>query len=68
MKLTYPEHAYPSARSFKAKKRADAKAALKALQELRLGCAYMPTQGKIIDAIELIEESIDLMSAKNWGR
>ena len=56
----YPAHAYPSARAFKAKKRADLRAFVKAYDELRMGCAYFPNgdgeMGCIHEAFESLEK------------
>lgn len=38
----YPDHAYPSRRAFLRKKRHDGKVLLRALDEFRNGCAYLP--------------------------
>jgi hypothetical protein len=69
MSLVYPAHAFPSARAFKAEKRAHLRALRKAYEALRMGCAYFPDgdgeMGRIESAIESLERKL---SAKEWGR
>lgn len=66
--MHYPKHAYRSAREFKAKKRRDIKAAIAALDALRLGCAYIPAVKDILQASALLEKAKNMMSVKAWGR
>lgn len=59
---------YKSARDFRKKKRGDVRRALKALDELRLGCAFTPAQSQIEEAEKHLELAKELMSVKRWKR
>lgn len=63
----YPYWAYPSRRAFRVQKRAAVRRVLKALDELRLGCAYTPAKD-IGVVTEQVREWQRLMSVKEWGR
>lgn len=70
MKNDYPRNAYKTAHEFRSEKRKEVRQALKALEQLRLGCAYLPDSGSwnvphIIAAVELLK---DAMTVKRWGR
>ena len=67
-KVTYPKHAYKSVRAFKAEKRADMRAALRAIDQLRMGCFYVPGGHQIIEAMRLLEQARYQMRADKWGR
>jgi len=60
---------FGSSHAFRSKKRKEARAALKAINKLRGGCAYFP--GGNFDA-NLAEEAIIRVikdiSSRNWGR
>jgi hypothetical protein len=66
--MSYPKHAYPNARSFKAQKRRDLRALVKAADEFRMGCAYVPDQDAVSSLFAAIECLQSAMSAKIWGR
>jgi hypothetical protein len=67
--LQYPTHAYPDARTFKAEKRRHLREVKRAVDQLRLGCAYFPGGSHRVDAIsDQIEELQRELSAKEWGR
>lgn len=71
MKSSYPHWAYRTHREFKAKKRADIRALLSALDRYRNGCAYCPTgaDGLMVDAVaELLRVAQDELSVNKWGR
>lgn len=58
-----------SSRDFRALKRAQAREVEKALDKLRIGCAYTPEGPKICDGIQfLLERYRWLLSVKEWGR
>ena len=58
-----------SARAWKSQKRKQARAARKAIDELRAGCAYFPNDGKDVDiAAQAIDRIIKDISVKNFGR
>jgi hypothetical protein len=71
-KRTFPKHItqdYGDGRSFKSSKRQEAFALKRALDELRLGCAFIPGGSR---RVEIITEQITALrqeiSAKEWGR
>ena len=69
-KVSYPTHAYATAHEFRSEKRRQVRAALKALDELRMGCAYHPDSGgfpvpHLIAQLELLK---DAMTVKRWGK
>lgn len=66
----YPHWTYKTSRQFRAQKRADAIAALQAIERMRQGAAFLPreTYLKVRDAAKLIEEIRDDLSVKKWGR
>ena len=68
--LNYPywSNSYTSARDFRAQKRKHARDALKALDALRLGCAYTPAQEHIDAASKHLEAAKALMEVKRWKR
>ena len=68
MKMKYPKHAYPNARTFRVKKRADVRKALAAISELRVGCAYTPAEEKIKEAADALELAKEMMSVRLWAR
>lgn len=68
-----PEHVvqrYGSARAFRAHKRKLARQMLRLLDDLRLGCAYMPDGSmRHIEAIDYELQMIaGAVSVKSWGR
>ena len=69
----FPDWLKPK-REFKAKKRAEIRAALKAIDDLRGGCAYMPTVGRftspqiVEDIARQLKELAEACSEKEWGR
>jgi len=60
---------FGGSQAYRAKKRKEARAALKAIDKLRFGCAYFPG-GKFDVAIaeEAIIRVIKDISSRNWGR
>lgn len=60
---------YGSARRFKETKRRQLIALEKALDALRIGCAFLPTRATRVDAIAAEVESLrQELSVKEWGR
>lgn len=59
---------YKSARDFRKQKRAQVRAAIKSIEELRLGCAFTPAQIQIAEAQKHLELAQELMSVKRWKR
>lgn len=55
-------------RAFKAKKRGELKAVLKAMSVLRLGCAYMPGYEQFDKIEQYLSELKRETSEKQWGR
>lgn len=53
---------------FRMRKRSELREARKVLETARAGCAFTPTEGRIVEALRLVNEAIDLCSVKNWGR
>ena len=65
----YPKHAYATAHEFRSVKRKHVRAAIKAVEALRMGCAYLPKTATPVPAIlQALEELKDACSVKNWGR
>lgn len=65
----YPDHAFPNARAFKAEKRRHLRVLKRALDDLRMGCAYFPSGTIHVERIaHEIEELTRELSAKEWGR
>jgi hypothetical protein len=68
-RVLYPDHAFPSPHAFRAEKRRHLRAVRKALEALRMGCAYMPDGGEMvglmIDRADLLAQRL---SVKEWGR
>ena len=66
----YPYWAYPSHRRFKATKRAQLRAVLKAPDDLRDGSLYLPYGGyeTLMSVSVRAEQLRRLLSAKAWGR
>lgn len=64
----YPDWVYPSMRAFKAAKRADMRAALKALDNLRIGCVWCPEFERLKAAMEEIANVAEAWRVKKWGR
>ena len=56
------------ARQFKQQKRNELKKTKKALEKVRLGCAYTPFVHEIVFASRHIEQAIKDSSVNNWGR
>jgi hypothetical protein len=67
MKRVFPKRC-GTAHQFRARKRRELRAAQEALDVARRGCAYTPTQGRLQQALTLIQEALDLCSVKRWGR
>lgn len=60
---------YGGRRGFKATKRAEIRAALKALGDLQCGAAYLPSgSAKVTAAREELLALLDECSARKWGR
>lgn len=58
-----------SSREFKARKRAQLKAARKAIERLRYGCAVFPGGTKLLNEADLAMRQLEgQLSVKNWGR
>ena len=58
-----------SARAWKSKKRKQARAARKAIDALRSGCAYFPNDSTDVDiAAKAIDRIIADISVENYGR
>lgn len=55
-------------RAFKAAKRADMRAALKALDNLRIGCVWCPEFERLKAAMEEIANVAEAWRVKKWGR
>lgn len=68
--VDYPKHAYASVHEFRALKRRQVRAVLKALEELRMGCAYLPDSGgfRVPHLIAQFELLKDAMTVKRWGK
>lgn len=65
----YPAHAYPNARAFKSEKRKQLREVLRAMEQLRSGCAYFPNGHQPVVAIkDQLEALAKELSAKEWGR
>lgn len=69
-RVSFPRHAYATAHEFRSEKRKQVRAAIKALEELRMGCAYHPDSGgfpvpHLCAQLELLK---DAMSVKRWGK
>ena len=61
---------YASARAFRAAKRRDVRNALKAMDELRVGCAFLPPGAymNVLAADKLLEDVKAMLSVKRWKR
>lgn len=59
---------YKSARHFRSIKRKQVRTVLKAIDDLRVGCAYTPAQDHIDLAEHHLEEARDRMRVKEWKR
>lgn len=58
-----------SRRAFKSQKRQQVRAALKAIDDLRAGCAFLPSGSKSVEiAANALKAVQDECSIKNWGR
>ncbi len=70
MSINWPKHAgvYKDARDFRAKKRTELRKVIKALDDLRLGCAFTPAYQNILSIDRLLSDSKELMNQKNWGK
>lgn len=67
--MGYPKHAYASPSEFRKTKRQEIKRVIKALEELRMGCAYLPRAGMPVSRLlNELEELRDACSVKKWGR
>lgn len=65
----YPHWAYDSMHDFRKTKRAEVKQLVKALNDVRFGCAYIPgAQSAINTLAQASEELKRLVSVKEWGR
>lgn len=64
----YWSQEYKSARDFRAKKRRDVRTALKAIADLRCGCAFTPAQEHIDAASKHLQAAKSLMSVARWKR
>ena len=68
-KRDWPEHAgYTSGRDFRSQKRYEVRIALKAIDDLRLGCAYTPAYEQIVEANKHLELAKALLSVERWKR
>lgn len=65
----WPKHAgYASGRQYRAQKRAEVRAVLKALYALRFGSAWMPTYKEIDAAQQHLEAVKKAISVRQWKR
>jgi hypothetical protein len=71
--IPLPEHIvqdYGSSRAFKAAKRKQLRILKRALNDLRMGCAYFPVSGSSL--VQVIDQQVRTLewelAAKNWGR
>ena len=63
----FPSWAYRTKRSFQRKKRADVRAAARALNQLRLGIAYAPGYNEHFRPLEAHFEALrEAMRPRNW--
>jgi len=67
-RATYPRHAYPSKRAFRAQKRRDAKVAERAVWNLVSGCAFTPARDNALALLRAVREIRRQFSVKEWGR
>jgi hypothetical protein len=66
----YPTHSYKSAHDFKSDKRSEVRKAIKAVSELRMGCAYFPDSDgfPVPHLLKQLEMLKDAMTVKRWGK
>ena len=63
------EKYFNGARDFKSEKRQQLKVLLKALDDFRCGCAYLPSGSRDVQRIaEILQRVQSDISTKNWGR
>lgn len=67
-----PKHVvavYGSAHAFRAEKRKQVRAAIKAVDALRMGCAFFPCTERPVEAAALALENIRRsLTVKEWGK